>query len=343
MKQERRAIRVGVALILLAAVWRLAGGGGGDRLLSFFQKPDVAAFLVYLETGRVVRLSAQAQTEPQTVTTLPQPSQPEETTPSLPAQTEPAPSLRFAPEDSGLLSVYKACSYSVDKETLLMQSLDWDLTGPEPTVLILHTHTTESYTKGALDYVETATYRTLDTQYNMVQVGARLTQRLQQLGIGVIHDTSVHDYPSYTGSYNHSRKTTKEYLEQYPSLKLVLDIHRDAAENSDGSQMATAATVDGQDSAQLMLLVGSDAAGLSHPNWRENMALAAKLQVTLEKQWPGITRPLCFRAERFNQDLLPGALLVEVGTAGNTLEEALVAADSLAWAISQLAKGANTG
>ncbi len=328
MKQEQRAIRVGVALILLAAVWRLVSSVGFVPVRAFFQKPNVAAFLIYLETGRVVRL-ANAQTQP-----------------TAPSQQETQPSgaptrLCFAPEDSQLLSLYDLCGYSVDMEALLQQPLDWELEGAEPTVLILHTHATESYTKTGQEYVETAAYRTLDTHYNMVQVGARLAQQLQAQGIGVIHDTTLHDYPSYTGSYNNSRRTVQKYLEQYPSLKLVLDIHRDAAENSNGTQMATSAAVDGQDSAQLMMVVGTDAGGLKHPNWQENMALAAKLHVTLEKQWPGITRPVCFRTERFNQDLLPGALLIEVGAAGNSLDEALVAADSLAWAIGLLKNGAN--
>lgn len=332
MKEERRAIRMGVTLILLAAVWRLATGVGLDMLTSFFQKPDVASFLIYLETGRVVHLTAQAQAQPES-----QPTVSQETTVTEPEQE----ALYFAPEDAGLLSLYDMCGHPVDMQTLLLQKLEWDLATSEPAVLILHTHATESYTKAGQSYAESAAYRTLDTQYNMVQVGDRLTRQLEEMGIGVIHDTTLHDYPSYNGSYNLSRQTAQKWLEQYPSIKLVLDIHRDAAENTNGQQITSTAAVDGKTSAQLMMVVGTDAGGLYHPGWQENMALAAKLHVTLEKQWPGITRPICFRSERFNQDLLPGALLIEVGTAGNTLDEALTAADSLAWAIAQLAKGAN--
>jgi stage II sporulation protein P len=172
-------------------------------------------------------------------------------------------------------------------------------------------------------------------------VGRRLTQRLEKAGIRVIHDTTLHDYPSYTGSYNNSRKAVQEYLEQYPSIKLVLDLHRDAALEANGKQMVTKANVNGETSAQLMLVVGTNASGLHHPNWQENMALAAKLHVVLEKTHEGITRPICFRAERFNQDLHPGMLLIEVGSAGNTQPQALLATDCLAEAIIALAHGAN--
>lgn len=336
MKQERRALRAGVVLILMAALWRLASGGAWMPLADLLQQPDTAAFLVYLSTGRVVHTEAQVQTEPDAGEKAP-------SQPSLWQVQEPQeePVLQFVQEDSDLVSVYNLCGYSVDTAALLQQALDWELAADGPTVLILHTHATESYTKAGQDYVETALYRTRDPDYNVIQVGERLAQQLESAGIGVIHDTTLHDYPSYTGSYNSSRKAVKEILEQYPSIRLVLDIHRDAALNSNGTQMATEATVDGSDSAQLMLVVGTDASGLSHPNWRENMALAVKLHAVMEKQWQGVTRPICFRAERFNQDLMPGMLLVEVGTAGNTLQEALVAVDCLAWGITQLSHGAN--
>lgn len=327
MEQERRAVRWGVVLILLAAVWRIAAGGA---LTDFLHDPDTAAFLICMGTGRVVRLTAQAA----------QPSQTEQTETTVPAQTKPQ-TLEFLAEESQLVELFDMCGYKTDLETLLTQPLDWELTGTGPTVLILHTHATESFTRHSQDYKEVAAFRTLDEEYNMIRVGAYVAEKLRSQGIGVIHDTTLHDYPSYTGSYNNSRQTALKYLEQYPSIQVVLDLHRDAAEHADGSQMATAARVDGKDSAQLMLVVGTDKGGLLHPNWRENMALGVKLQVLLEKRWPGVCRPVCFRTERFNQDLLPGALLVEVGAAGNTLEQALVAADCLTWALTQLAHGAN--
>lgn len=326
MDRERKALRAGVLVILLAAVWRLASGGALEPVAEFFSEPSRAAFLVYLGTGRVVHPQAQAQWSPAPVAA------------TLPAETAPSP-LSFGEGDAKYFSLYNYSGKSVDALALLQQPLSWQLTGNSPTVLILHTHATESYTKNGEKYEESADFRTLNADYNMLAVGRQLARQLEDAGIGVIHDTTLHDDPSYTGSYNSARKAVAAYLEEYPSISLVLDLHRDAALDANGKQMATRATVEGAESAQLMIVVGTDGAGLSHPGWRENMALATKLHVTLQKQWEGIMRPICFRAERFNQDLLPGMLLIEVGTAGNTQAQALKATECLGWGIVQLAQG----
>ena len=159
-------------------------------------------------------------------------------------------------------------------------------------------------------------------------------------GIGVIHHRDLHDYPSYNGSYANARQSIEAILEDNPDIALILDLHRDAAA-TDYGQMDTSATVNGQESAQLMLVVGTDDGGLDHPHWQENLSLALKLQVQLEKLYPGLCRPLNLCAERFNGDESPGALLIEVGAAGNTRPEALLAADALADGIIALAQGAN--
>lgn len=206
-------------------------------------------------------------------------------------------------------------------------------------MLILHTHATESYTRASdEDYKESAPYRTLDEDYNMVSVGTELARLLEAGGIGVIHDRTLHDYPSYNGSYNHARRSIEDYLAEYPSVRLVLDLHRDAS-GDNHSQLRTEAVVDGETSAQIMLVVGTNASGLKHPNWEENLALALKLHVQLERLAPGICRYVNLRAQRFNQDESPGALIVEVGGAGNSHDEALRAARVLASAILDLAHG----
>ena len=172
----------------------------------------------------------------------------------------------------------------------------------------------------------------------MVSVGRELAQCLEAEGIWTIHDETAYDYPSYSGAYNRARDAVKAHLEENPSICLVLDLHRDAA-GDDHNQMRTEATVDGKSCAQLMLVMGSDASGQAHPRWEENLSLALKLQAQLERIAPGITRPTQLRPTRFNQDLCPGALLIEVGAAGNTHPEALLAAQVLADAIIDLAKG----
>ena len=190
--------------------------------------------------------------------------------------------------------------------------------------------------------MESSAFRTRDEGYNMLSIGARVAEILSDNGISVIHDRELHDYPSYDGSYNHARKSIAFYLENYPTLQLVLDLHRDASGDLH-NQLRTLASVDGRDSAQLMLVLGTDSAGLSHPDWQENLALGLKLQTVLEDLAPGITRPVMLRTQRFNQDLATGALLVEVGSAGNSHAEALLAAEMLAQAVIVLARGTETG
>lgn len=323
MEQERRSIRIGMAVIACALSLRLIGGVA-DMAAALFADPRVAAFLVYMETGRLVRLDG-AQTEPQ------------ETEP-VPTQTEPKPQTQpvtFSREEAELIKTSNYTQYGPDLGALLTAPLSWDLTQGGPAVLIVHTHATESYTG-------TAGYRTEDPESNMLRVGQEIARVLEENGIGVIHDTTLHDKPSYNGSYNYARQTIASYLEQYPSIQMVLDVHRDALELTDSVQLSTHAQVDGQASSQLMLVMGTDAGGLYHPQWQENLSVAVKLQVLLEREYPGICRPMHLRTERFNQDLSGAGMIVEVGAAGDTLEEALVAARAFAQSIVALSRGTAT-
>ena len=249
--------------------------------------------------------------------------------------------VSFSQEDGRLVELSNATHYGVELAQLVTKPLRWDLTEGGAKVLIVHTHATESFTKEGESYEESGNFRTLNESYNMVQVGAVMAQVLRSYGIEVIHDRTLHDYPSYNGSYSASRKTVEGYLAQYPDIALVLDVHRDSVELESGRQMDTSAQVNGKESARLMLVMGTDAGGLHHPQWQENVALAVQLHAQLERTAPGIMRQLYLRKERFNQDLLPGMLLVEVGAAGNTLAEALTAAEALGHAIGALRYGTN--
>ena len=338
LEHERRAMRVGIFAISLAVLWKVLTGGALAPVISFLQKPSTAAFLLSMETGRMARPpAAEVATIPGTTAATTPSTVPPTETPTEPPPAQPV----FSETDGQLVKLYDMCGYQVDLSALLTQSLTWNLTGDSPTVLILHTHATESYTQTGKQYTESSAFRTLDPEYNMLRIGDAVAEALESHGIGVIHDRTLHDHPSYNGAYNASRQSAVSLLKQYPSIRLILDIHRDAMEYSDGSQMHTTATVEGKESAQLMVVVGTNKSGLNHPNWQENMALAAKLHVQLEKTWPGLMRPINFRTERFNQDLLPGSLLIEVGAAGDSLDQALVAAEALAQGIAALATGAN--
>lgn len=333
MEQERRSLRVGAAAIGCALALRLVGSGFFDPLVQALRQPEVGAFLVYLETGRVVRTAWNQEDTPDTV-----PPETELRETQAPAWA----AVTFTETDAAAVEMKYDCDYRPDIAGLLQKPLDWDLTGPEPAVLILHTHATESYTKNGESYEESSDFRTLDENYNMLSIGDALAARLEAGGITVVHDRSLHDYPSYNGSYEDARQSIAEYLARYPSVRLVLDLHRDAAEDENGQQIASVAQVGDTEAAQLLLVVGTDAGGLEHPRWEENLSVAVKLQVQLEKQYPGICRPAHLSSQRYNQDLSQGALLVEVGAAGNTRDQALAAVEALADGLLSLAHGANT-
>ena len=329
MDNEKQSLRAGAAVILCALVLRLGLGGYFRPAAELFAQPNMASLLIYLETGRIVRFSDSPGDATDFET--PPPEEIRETQPALPC---------FAPEDSAQVEI-RGVDAAVDVEALLERPLQWDLTGDGPTVLILHSHATESYTPSPGEvYTESSPYRTLDPDYNMVSIGDRVARILEEGGVEVIHDRSLHDYPSYNTSYNHSRESMQSLLEQYPSIRLVLDLHRDAS-GDNSSQMTTHATVDGADASQLMVVVAAGTEIRPVPRWQENLALGLKLQVQLERIAPGITRYVNLRGSRFNQDLSPGALLVEVGAAGDTHGQALKAAEVLAEAILALKHGAN--
>ena len=258
-----------------------------------------------------------------------------ETPPPLIPEAKESPLPVFSGQEE--VNLFYAVRKEPDIEALLAKPLQWNLFGEEPTVLILHTHATESYTKQGEDYKETSSWRTLEEDYNMLSIGKQVADILEEKGIGVIQETTLHDYPSYSGSYLRSRQSVREVLKENRGILLVLDLHRDAA-GEGGRQMRTFAEVEGASSAQLMVVIGTN-----HESFEENLSLGLKLHAQLEQQAPGIMRPLQLRAQRFNQDLSTGALLIEVGAAGNSHSEARIAAEQLAKAIVALAKGTERG
>lgn len=196
-----------------------------------------------------------------------------------------------------------------------------------PQILILHTHSTEAYAQDpAAPYPESGTARTTDPSYSIIKVGEEITRIFEEMGLNVLHDTNLYDYPDYNGAYERSKAAAEQYLAQYPTLQMVLDVHRDALVGTDGTVYKPVLQIDGVKTAQVMLLVGSDDAGAVFPDWTEHMALAMELQQQMNSLWPGLARPITLRTARFNQQLTKGSLLVEVGSHGNTLEEALAGA-----------------
>lgn len=198
--------------------------------------------------------------------------------------------------------------------------------GSEPQVLIYHTHTTESYELKEKDYyAANFPIRSRNTNMSVVRVGDEITNCLQQAGIGVIHDTTIHDDPAYKGSYDRSHQTMKKILEKYPSIKVALDIHRDAIANDKGERYAPIANINGRNASQIMIISGCDNGTMNYPNYTQNLAFACLLQRQLEKDYPSLTRPASFKYKYYNQSLTPGTLLVEFGGHANSINEAIYA------------------
>lgn len=223
-------------------------------------------------------------------------------------------------------------------ESKLRPAMKIELHG-DPQVLIMHTHTTETYEPYEREnYDASFNYRTTDNTKNMVMVGDAITRKLENAGIGVIHDATIHDYPSYTGSYGRSGETVQKILAEYPSIKVVLDIHRDAISQS-GIISQPVAEIGGKSAAQVMIISGCDDGTLGMPNYMQNFRFACLLQQQLESDYPGLTRPILFDYRKYNQNLTTGSLLIEVGSHGNTLEQAEYAGELIGASLSRALKG----
>ena len=331
---EQKVLRISTLVVIGAVVLRLVSAALPTNIAALQISPELASFIVFLQTGRVVKPGNISFDPPKETV---QETTPPETDP--PATPPPQISLPvFSEQDAVGIGVNSSFSYSADLPALLSKPLSWDLSGEAPTVLIIHSHGSESYAPTGT-YTEISPYHTLNKDYNMVSVGTYLTKLLEAGGIRVLHDTTLHDSPSYNAAYGNSRASVQDYLKQYPTIQLVLDLHRDSIQNAAGEQIAQTVFSGTTTLAPLMFVVGTDAGGLHHPDWQENLALALKLQVLLEDSCPGLCRKINLRTERFNQDLSAGALLIEMGASGNSREQVLRSTELLAESILALAHG----
>lgn len=244
---------------------------------------------------------------------------------SPPPMPTPEPDTILETTIEGGMRIKNETGYWVDAAELLAEGPGLSLPPDEPQILIIHTHASEAYTQSGSDrYAASDVNRTEDTQFNVVRIGDELTEILTEAGLYVLHDRGIYDYPSYTGSYNRAGAAIEQYLESCPGIRIVLDIHRDAL-GENGVVYKTMAEEEGTTASQIMLLVGTDESGLEHPNWRGNLALALYLQNAANSAYPTLMRPVDLVPQRYNQQLTPGSLIVEVGSSGNTLREALTA------------------
>ncbi len=227
-------------------------------------------------------------------------------------------------------------TYDLNPSALLNGLLQFNFDDEGPRVLIVHTHSSESYTPtGKNYYLPTDPDRTEDTRYNVVRVGDEMARVLTEKGISVVHDRTINDYPSYNGSYTRMLSRIKDYLEEYPSIKVVIDVHRDAV-TRDNEMVKLCSTIDGNKVAQVMLISGTNQAGLPNDNWQDGLTFAMKYQREMNKLYPGLARPVFLAKERYNCHTTKASFILEVGTSVNTLEEAIAGAELAADALGEL-------
>ena len=222
------------------------------------------------------------------------------------------------------IAIGNETSYRINIEEMLSGTLNINMDKNGPKVLITHTHATESYApKGAEVYDITASDRSEDRDKNVVAVGRRMKKILEENGIETLHDEILHDVPSFNGSYAHSLNTVEEYMKKYPSIQIVFDLHRDSIVYDDNTKAKTVTVIDGKNAAQLMFVVGTDENGLYNPKWRDNMQAAIHFQTAIVQKYPSLMRYINLRRERFNGHTSSASMIIEVGTSGNSLDEAL--------------------
>lgn len=322
-----------IGTVLVALALRLATLAGTGEVIEHLQQKleDNDGFIsatVSLELGKKNE-DEQVDITPEH---LPEPTPAPEPKTMLVAVTPAPDDISFLKNDdteiistdmSAHMCIKNDTSFEIDAEAMLKDGVNIVLERDEPQILITHTHSSEAYTMDENDvYVESDLYRTEDCNYNVVRVGDELTTMLEGYGLNVIHDRGIYDYPSYTGSYTRSGDAVQAYLSRYPSIGIVIDLHRDALMSGD-IVYKTEADIPGIECAQVMLLAGTGENGLSHPNWRENLKLALYLQNAMNKKYPTLARPVAVKPERYNLHLTTGSLILEVGSSGNTLQEAL--------------------
>ena len=218
----------------------------------------------------------------------------------------------------GSITIYDYSSKKIDYEELM--SMELELKKGKDNILIYSTHTSETYTNSdTYKFSYSGTYRSRDGKYNMLSVAHILNKTLNERGIDTVFDTTAHDYTSYDSAYKNSMKTIEKNLEAYKDFGLIIDVHRDAAGDL---TFGPETTINGKKTAMLMLVVGVGYDGLENPYWKENLSLALRIASVGEKMYPGLFRQVLVRDSRYNQHLIPGSILVEVGATGNTLEEA---------------------
>ena len=227
--------------------------------------------------------------------------------------------------------------YNPDIKKLLEQDTDLSIGDKsKPTVLIYHSHTTEAYSLLDVGYYNSSDARSKNADRNMVRVGDELTRYLEKHGFVVIHDTKIHD-EEYNSAYDNSREVVEKYLEEYPSIEITIDVHRDDITYSDKTKVKPTAVINGKKAARMMIIAGCEYNRVKNfPNWEKNLRFDLQVQNKVNELYEGLMRPILFSERKYNMYETDYSFLLEVGTDANTLEEACYSARLFGDALGQL-------
>ncbi len=230
------------------------------------------------------------------------------------------------------IAIRNFTKHKIDIAKLLSEPIDFNFSKKGPKVLIYHTHTSESYVlkKEDIGKKDVPSFNS-NPKYNVVRVGEELAEHLRKYGIETLHNATVHD-KNRSAAYGVSIKTLESYLKSYPSIKVYIDIHRDAAKNG---KYRPVTKINGKNAAQIMFVVGTNDQ-LPNDHWKENLKFVLKVQQKLNEKYPGLARPVWIVGKRYNQHISNQAVLIEVGGDGNLLSESIESMKYLAQALSEV-------
>ena len=295
-----------VAGFALTALWKNANG-------SFLQKEDNTTF----PTPNTELFTTEVSLQPPT---------PEEIV--IPEGATPVISYDLSHIGQGIGYLNNETFYKPNINALLERDVTSAPT-QEPLVLVLHTHTSEGYLPDNTHYLEgdlgEITY-TQNEEHNMLAIGKAFIAALNKNGITAIHCTVMHDASGLSGSYERAAQSIQFFREHYPSIRYVVDLHRDAILTAEGEYVRAVTEVGGKSVAQILPVVGSDAGGWVHSEWEGNLALALQMRQILNQNGASLCRPVMLRNHTYNQEMAPFAILLEIGTGANSIDEAIAAA-----------------
>ncbi len=197
---------------------------------------------------------------------------------------------------------------AVETETEKTESKAVKKDNGEPRVLIYHTHATESYLPSSA-----GNYHTTKEENTVRDAGDVLEEVLEDNGISVVHDKTLHDNPSYNESYSRSYETVKALLKKYPTIECIIDLHRDAtaAEIAGPTQK-----VKGKNTAVYSYVLSN-----TTETYEENKAFLAKLNTIAGTSYDGYTAEILERPYWYNQELSGKSVLIEMGNKRNNIKE----------------------